>query len=128
MSTRTIQVAAAVILDQGQVFITQRHAVDKMGGKWEFPGGKIEPGETPEVCVQRELQEELGIEADVHELFAVSRYSYPTFDIELFAYRVAIRSGRITLHVHQAGRWVALSDLPHFDFLAADLPIVEKLS
>jgi 8-oxo-dGTP diphosphatase len=127
-NTATIQVTAAVILDeQSRVFITQRHSDDAMGGKWEFPGGKIEPGETLEACLQRELQEELGILVEVHELFTVSRHTYPALSIELFAYRVSVLFGQMTLHAHQDCQWVALTDLHSFDFLAADLPIVEKL-
>ncbi len=128
MNTKTIRVTAAVIFDkQGQVFIAQRSSDDAMGGKWEFPGGKIEPGETPEACLQRELYEELGVLAEVHELFMVSRYAYPSFNIELFAYRVSILSGQMTLYVHQNCQWVALAELIHIDLSAADRPIVEKL-
>ena len=122
-----LKVTAAVIIKNRQVLITQRHSDDDMGEKWEFPGGKIEAGETPEACLQRELQEELDIRTDVHEMFVISEYSYPTFDIELLAYRTTIRSGQIALSAHQDYRWVPIDELKTFDFLEADKPIVEKL-
>lgn len=122
-----IQVTAAIIIEQQKVLITQRHPNDMMGGKWEFPGGKIEAGETPEACLRRELQEELGIRADVYERYAVSTYTYPDRTIELLAYMAAIRAGQITLHEHSDARWAPIHELAQFDFCEADLPIVEKL-
>ena len=88
-----IRVTAAVIIEQGRVLATQRHERGAMGGKWEFPGGKIEPGETPEACLRRELREELGVEADVQELFMRTAHAYPTKNVELFVFKAAIRSG-----------------------------------
>ena len=122
-----IKVTAAIIIEDQKVLITQRATYDEWGGKWEFPGGKIEAGETPEACLQRELREELGIIADVHDLYAVSNHAYPHFTIELLAYRVTIQSGQITLHDHKDYRWVSIGDLCKFDFSDADKPIVEKL-
>jgi 8-oxo-dGTP diphosphatase len=122
-----IQVTAAVIVDQGQVLITQRHAHDHMADKWEFPGGKIEPGETPEACLQRELQEELGLLVDVQELYLVTQHRYPHINIKLLAFRVHIRSGQITLRAHQDYQWVPIQELATFDFSDADKPIVHKL-
>ena len=123
----TIRVTAAIMIEDGRVFIAQRHPDDFMGGKWEFPGGKIDPGETPEICLQRELHEELGILADVHDMFAVSQHTYPDRAVELLAYTVSIREGRITLHEHSDARWVAIRELREFDMCEADLPFVEKL-
>ena len=122
-----LKVTAAVIIENQRVLITQRAAHDAMGEKWEFPGGKIEPGETPQACLQRELQEELGIVAEVRDLFAVSQHAYAQFNIELSAYTAVIRSGQMTLHTHKDARWVALEELPLFDFSDADQPIVQKL-
>ena len=122
-----VKVTAAIIIEEQKVLITQRHPDDEMGEKWEFPGGKIEVGETPEACLQRELCEELGVTAEVHNLYAVSKHAYPHLNIELLAYNVTIQSGQITLHTHQDYRWVAVGDLGLFDFSDADKPIVEKL-
>lgn len=125
--TKFVQVTAAIIIDQERVLITQRANQDAQGGQWEFPGGKIEPGETPAACLQRELQEELGVLADIHEFYAVSRHAYPHLSIELLAYKATIRAGQITLHTHQAYRWTPIRDLGQFDFSEADRPLVEKL-
>jgi 8-oxo-dGTP diphosphatase len=115
------------MIENQRVLITQRANRGAMAGKWEFPGGKIEPGETPEVCLQRELQEELGIQADIQDLYVVSRHAYPQLNIELLAYKAAIRAGQITLHDHQAYYWTPIQDLGQFDFSEADHPIVQKL-
>jgi 8-oxo-dGTP diphosphatase len=122
-----IQVTAAIILENHRVLITQRHSQNDMVGKWEFPGGKIEDGETPEACLQRELQEELDLVADVQDLYLVTQHVYPHIKIELLAFRTHIRSGDITLRAHQDYRWVPIQDLPAFDFSDADKPIVHKL-
>jgi 8-oxo-dGTP diphosphatase len=122
-----IKVTAAIIIKDQKVLITQRHPDDAMGGKWEFPGGKIENGETPEACLRRELYEELGIVTEVHNLYAISKHAYPHFTIELLAYNVTIQSGQLTLHDHNDYRWASISDLDSFDFSDADKPIVEKL-
>jgi 8-oxo-dGTP diphosphatase len=128
MALRQIRVAAAIMCDaQQRIFIAQRANDDAQGGKWEFPGGKIEPGETPEACLHRELQEELGVATEIHELFTISRHAYPQVAIELLAYRVTLRGGTLTLHTHQAYRWVPLDELSRFDFSAADVPIVAEL-
>lgn len=123
----SIAVTAAIIIHDQQILITQRHPDDQRGGQWEFPGGKIEAGETPEQCLQRELQEELEVLAEIHDLYTVSRHSYPDLDITLSAYRATIQSGQITLHEHSDYRWVAIPELRHFDFCEADRPIVAKL-
>jgi 8-oxo-dGTP diphosphatase len=122
-----IKVTAAIIIEDQKVLITQRHPDDTMGGKWEFPGGKVEPGETPEACLRRELHEELGILVEIHNLYAISKHAYPHVTIELLVYNVTIRSGQITLNTHQDYRWVAIGELAMFDFSDADKPIVEKL-
>jgi 8-oxo-dGTP diphosphatase len=124
---QTIQVTAAILVKDGRVLIAQRRPDDVMGGKWEFPGGKIDPGETPEACLRRELHEELGIVAEVHDLFAVNRHDYPDRRIELRAYNVTLRQGDITLNEHSDARWIAVDQLRQFDMCEADLPFVEKL-
>ena len=122
-----IQVTAAIIIENHRVLITQRHSQDAMAGKWEFPGGKIEAGETPETCLQRELQEELDLVADVQGLYLTTQHVYPHIKIELLAFRAHIRSGQITLRAHQDYRWVPIQELAQFDFSDADKPIVSKL-
>jgi 8-oxo-dGTP diphosphatase len=105
--SRRITVTAAVLEKDGMVLIARRKRGDRLADKWEFPGGKLEKGETPESCLRRELQEELGI--------------------ELLAYRVIYLSGDFQLHDHEEIRWVSPADLASHDFSAADIPIVKLL-
>ena len=125
--TECIKVTAAIIIEDQNVLITQRHSDDAMGEKWEFPGGKIEPGETPQACLRRELYEELGIIVEVQEFYSASKYAYDHITIQLLAYKAVIQVGQITLHTHQAYQWVPMQELLRFDFSEADKPIVEKL-
>jgi len=120
-------VTAAVIFDKGKVLITRRARGEKHAGWWEFPGGKIEEGESPEICLQRELMEELGIETSIGEQLAESVYQYETGAIRLLAYRTEILSGELSLHVHDEYQWVSISGLKQFNLLPADIPIAEKL-
>src|SRR6185312_15962729 len=111
----------------GCVLIAQRRAERTEGGKWEFPGGKLEPGETPEVCLVRELAEELGIQTRVLGALVTTTHTYPWGTIELIALRVERLAGVPAPHDHAALRWVAPSELSHFDFAAADLAIVRTV-
>jgi len=120
-------VTAAVIFGGEKVLITRRAAGEKHAGWWEFPGGKIEDGESPESCLQRELMEELGIEASIGEQLAVSIFEYATGTIRLLAYRVEIISGDLCLNVHDDCQWVNVSDLKKYKLLPADKPIAERL-
>jgi 8-oxo-dGTP diphosphatase len=79
-------VTAALIVRDGKILIAQRNQMDKLAGKWEFPGGKIEPGETPEVCLKRKICEEQGIQKNVGALFSDTVYDYTSDSIHLFAY------------------------------------------
>ena len=124
---KKLRVTAAIVFNKRQVLITQRHSDEDMGEKWEFPGGKIEPGESPEACLRRELREELNVSAKVHERLIVAHHRYPEFEIELLAYRCTISSGELVLQVHQDLRWVSLAELGQFDFLDADKAIVAML-
>ncbi|MGD0231098.1 MAG: (deoxy)nucleoside triphosphate pyrophosphohydrolase [Syntrophorhabdales bacterium] len=121
-----IKVAAAIIEKEGKILIGRRKA-GRFADMWEFPGGKIEPDETPEECLKRELHEELGIEAVIGEFFLSSRYRYSHAAIELLTYRAEIVAGGFTLHDHKEIRWVPAPDLPSYDFPAADRPVVARL-
>lgn len=124
---RRITVTAAVLEKDGRILIARRKHVDRQAGKWEFPGGKIEKGETAETCLRRELQEELGIDVVVGSFVGRSCHRYPHGEIELLAYRVIHLSGDFQLHDHEEIRWVLPADLASHDFSAADIPIVKLL-
>lgn len=122
------QVTAAVIEKDGRILIAQRRKGSALGGKWEFPGGKIEPGETAEACLKRELREEFEIEAEIGKFIIESRFRYCLVPIELLAYRVKHISGDFKVNEHEEIRWVLPSDLSSYDFMPADEPIVKLLS
>ena len=91
--------------------------------KWEFPGGKIDQGETQEECLRRELVEELGICVRVEQQLAVSEHQYPTFAVTLHPFICTIESGEIVLHEHSAATWLSPSDLHTLDWAEADIPV-----
>ena len=127
-STATMQkVAAAVIEKDGKILIARRKRDDSQAGKWEVPGGKLKPGETPEACLNRELREELGIETEVGAFFCSSRFVSPHMAVELLVYRTSYVSGKIALHEHDRVEWVAPEALREADFSEADKPVVRKL-
>lgn len=112
----------------GRVLIAQRKADHHLAGKWEFPGGKIESGETPEACLRRELKEEFDIDTRVGNFLGVSLYSYDHLTIELMAFRVVWENGILRVREHARVEWVTAGQLARFEFAPADVPFVEKLS
>jgi len=120
-------VTAAVMERDGRVLIARRKRGDRMENKWEFPGGKLERGETPEACLRREMREEFGIDIAVGPLVGRSLHAYPHGTIDLMAYRVTHLSGDFRLHDHEEILWVRPSDLKSYDFSAADVPIAAIL-
>lgn len=126
---RTPQIVTAAVIEKGgNILIAKRRQGSKFAGKWEFPGGKLEKGETPEQCLKRELQEELTITVNIGELICSSVYSYtPELTINLLAYRTTVISGTFNLNDHEEIRWVKPIDLNNYDFPEADRPIVEIL-
>ncbi len=126
-STSIIQVTAAIIANQGSVLIAQRHGRDRLSGKWEFPGGKVEAGESPEQCLKRELREEFDMDADIGPALGVTTHHYDHISIELMAYRAFWDGKPFQLHAHQACRWVKPHQLEVYPFTPADLPFVRRL-
>jgi 8-oxo-dGTP diphosphatase len=123
------QVVAALILRDGRVLICQRTRHQTMPLKWEFPGGKIEEGEQPRDALRRELDEELGIEANIREEVARIRHEYPNGGtIELRFFAVHEYKGEIENRIFRDLRWVQRSELPAYDFLEADLTLVQDLA
>lgn len=123
-----INVVAAVIKDDsGKILITQRNLKKSQGGLWEFPGGKIEPNETKEQAIIREIKEELTIDINVKNYIEEKIFTYPEKDINLIALECSIINGNIELLEHEDYRWVSSSELENFEFAPADMFIVEKL-
>ena len=122
-----IDVTAAIWVENGRVLIARRRPGVSQAGLWEFPGGKVRSGETPEQCLQREIQEELGVEIAVGSFFGESVYAYEAETIRLLAYRVSVKSGEICLNDHAELAWVAMADIGGYRFCPADVPLVQKL-
>jgi 8-oxo-dGTP diphosphatase len=122
-----IVVTAGIIEKHGKILIARRKQGDALEHKWEFPGGKIEPGEMPEQCLVRELMEEFGVQTQVNDLVCSSTFAYAHTSIQLLAYHVVHPSGQFLLHDHEEIRWVALDELGSYDFAEADIPIAQKL-
>lgn len=123
-----LMVVAAVMFDeQHRVFIARRNPDKSQGGKWEFPGGKVEPGEGHAAALQRELKEELGIDTTVHELIAAHTHRYTHGAIRLWAYHTAYRGGTFRYTDHDAVAWVSLEALTAYDLAEADRPFIPVL-
>jgi 8-oxo-dGTP diphosphatase len=120
-------VTAAILFIDGKVLIAQRGAGDRLANKWEFPGGKVEAGETPEECLTREMFEEFCLRVSVKEFLGESVYHYDHGSIKLIAYRTVYESGTLSLQVHADYAWVAVDQLADYDFAPADLPFVFML-
>lgn len=124
---KTIRVVAAVILSEGKIFATQRGYGDFKGG-WEFPGGKIEDGETPEAALKREIFEELDTEITVGELIDTIEYDYPNFHLSMDCFWCEIVSGKLVLKEHKAAKWLDKENLYSVEWLPADVSFIEKIA
>jgi 8-oxo-dGTP diphosphatase len=124
---KAIEVVAAVICKDGQIFATQRGYGEFKDG-WEFPGGKMEPGETPQEALVREIQEELDTEIKVGDLLDTVEYDYPKFHLTMHCFWCTIQSGTLVLKEHEAAKWLTKEQLNSVDWLPADLGVVEKIS
>ena len=121
-----IHVACAIIEQEGLVLAAQRSATMSLPLKWEFPGGKIDPGESPEECLRRELVEEMGVSIAVGETLPVHTHHYATFTVTLYPFVCSIESGTITLHEHSAIAWLTPDELNNLDWAEADFPVIES--
>ncbi|MEJ2165560.1 MAG: (deoxy)nucleoside triphosphate pyrophosphohydrolase [Desulfobacterales bacterium] len=122
-----IRVTAAILFNNDRILIARRRDDDRLAGKWEFPGGKIEDNETPQECLRREMREEFGIDVAVGDFFGASTHHYGSELIQLLAYYTVWTGGAFSLNAHADYRWVALAELQNFDFAQADINFVEKL-
>jgi len=124
---KTIEVSAAIIHDKtGRIFATQRGY-----GEWkdwlEFPGGKIEPGETPEVALAREIREELNAEISIDKFVTTVEYDYPKFHLTMHCYLCSLTTDSLHLNEHEAAKWLTKEELDSVKWLPADLIVIEKL-
>lgn len=122
-----ISVTCAIIERDGKILIARRGEGQKLAGKWEFPGGKVEDGESPEECLKRELVEEFGIQVKVEEFITSNKHHYDHISIELLAFHTKYISGTFTLTDHDEIKWVQPADLLDYDLAEADIPIAREV-
>ena len=123
---KTIKVVAAIIRKEKCVFATQRGYGDYKDW-WEFPGGKIEPGESPEDALVREIKEELASDILVEKYLTTVEHDYPEFHLSMACYWCSVKSGKLTLLEHEAARWLPLDNLRQVNWLPADVKVVEAI-
>ena len=128
---KTIRVVAAVIQRQNngkdEIFATQRGYGEFEGG-WEFPGGKIESGETPQEALVREIKEELDADISVGDLIATVEYDYPNFHLSMDCFWCKLQSNHVELNEHEDAKWLSKEELDFVELLPADVTLVEKIS
>ena len=123
---KTIRVVAAIIKHGDKIFATQRGYREFEGG-WEFPGGKIEEGETPQEALKREIMEELETDIKVGELIDTIEYDYPTFHLSMVCFWAEIVSGELVLKEHEAAMWLTKTEIDSVEWLPADVTLIEKI-
>lgn len=123
---KKIEVVAAIIVKGDKILATQRGYGDFKDG-WEFPGGKIEPGETPECALKREIEEELDVEIEIDTYIDTVEYDYPQFHLTMHCYKCRMLDGQLILKEHEDAKWIGLNELNEVDWLAADKIVVERL-
>ena len=123
---KKIEVVAAILHRDGAYFATQR-GYGEFEGMWEFPGGKIEEGETAEFALKREIQEELGINITIDNFLCTIEYDYPSFHLTMHCYLCGIKFGEIELREHKSARWLTTETLDSVKWLPADKEVIEKI-
>lgn len=123
---KTIEVVAAIIELEGKIFATQR-GYGEWKDWWEFPGGKINEGESPKEALRREIREELATDIEVGELFTTVEYDYPKFHLTMHCYMCRVVSGKLELLEHVAAKWLSKEELNTVKWLPADLNLIEML-
>ena len=123
---KTVEVVAALICEEDKIFATQRGYGEFKDG-WEFPGGKIESGETPQEALKREIKEELDTEISVGQLVDIVEFDYPNFHLTMHCFFCKILKGDLVLKEHEASKWLMKYELDTVDWLPADQGLIEKL-
>lgn len=123
---KTVNVVAAVIRKGDRILATQRGYGEFKDG-WEFPGGKIEPGEQPEEALKREIQEELQAVIEIDDYLGSVEYDYPTFHLSMSCYMCSLVSDEVTLLEHESMKWLTADTIDSVDWLPADKPMTEKI-
>ena len=123
---KVVNVVAAIIRDNDKIFATQR-GYGEFKGFWEFPGGKIEDGETPQEALVREIKEELETKIAIGELIDTIEYDYPKFHLSMDCFWAEIISGNLILNEHEAAKWVTKDELDSVEWLPADVTLIEKI-
>lgn len=123
---KTIRVVAAIIRDKDKIFATQRGYGEFKDG-WEFPGGKIEEGETPQDALKREIMEELDTEITVGESIDTIEYDYPTFHLSMDCFWAEVITGHLVLKEAEAAKWLTKEQLDSVDWLPADVTLIDKI-
>jgi len=121
-----LQVTCAIIEHANKILICQRSASMKLPLKWEFPGGKIETGESKEDCLRREIKEELHIDISIHSTLTMVEHHYADFSLQLYPFVCSLQSGEVKVLEHAQAIWVDVAQLRNYDWAEADLPIVNE--
>ena len=123
---KTINVVAAIIIKDNKIFATQR-GYGEYKGKWEFPGGKREEGESGEEALKREIKEELDSTIIIEKLICTTEYDYPSFHLTMDVYLATLLEGKLTLLEHEDAKWVSLDSIDTLDWLGADWSVIEEI-
>lgn len=123
---KNIRVSAAVIHRDGKIFATQR-GYGEYKGKWEFPGGKREEGESGEEALYREIREELDSRVEIEKLICTTDFDYPTFHLTMDVYLASLVEGKLTLLEHEDAKWVSLDSIDNLDWLPADWSVIDEI-
>ena len=125
---KTINVVDAIILDEEKRILATQRGYGEYEGWWEFPGGKIEPGEGPKVALRREIMEELGVEIVVENMLCTVEYDYPKFHLSMLCYMCRISNGEIDLREHKSAQWLSKETLDDVEWLLADVEVIKLLN
>ena len=120
-------VTAAIIKKDRSILLTRRKSGEKLEGFWEFPGGKLEDGESPQECLERELFEELGVASKAGDIFAESIFHYDHVTIKLLGIETKLIGRKLTLNVHDKAKWIPIKNLLEYRLAPADIPIAKKI-